>query len=157
MDGSGLEDLWSTTYASLSAKKMLSGHAFSRSLRAHILTFTALGIVICKNIETTELNEDFIKTFFEKWDSEPPLIGDCNTEPDMHYLTEQIINKINTLEKRSATAKLWIQYFKAVIVALEFIEAERLGNWELHLKSIKNMLPLFHAAGHFAYAKSAQM
>lgn len=64
---------------------------------------------------------------------------------------------MNALQHNSPTAKLWIQYFKSVTVALQFIEAERLGNWALHLQSIEQMLPLFHASGHFAYAKSAQI
>ena len=35
-----------------------------------------------------------------------------------------------------------------------FIKAERTGNWELHLKVMKDMLPLFAAAGHKLYLKS---
>ena len=42
MDGSGLAELWETVYAKGSVIHMQSGHAFSRSLRAHILTASAL-------------------------------------------------------------------------------------------------------------------
>lgn len=38
-----------------------------------------------------------------------------------------------------------------------FIRAERSGDWQLHLHSIKQMLPLFHASGHLHYAKSAHL
>lgn len=64
---------------------------------------------------------------------------------------------MNLLEKKSPTAKLWIQYFKSVTIALQFIEAERQGDWNLHLQCVKDMLPLFYASGHFAYAKSARI
>lgn len=118
MDGSGIEDLWSTVYAAESIKKMLNGHAFSRALRAHILSYTALGIIICKSINTTDAYRKFIQKFFEKWSSEPPLIGDCNAEPFMQHLTEEFINKMQILEENNPTAKLWMQYFKFVNIAL---------------------------------------
>ena len=35
-----------------------------------------------------------------------------------------------------------------------FIRAERTDDWWLHLYSVKQMLPHFHAAGHLAYEKS---
>lgn len=38
-----------------------------------------------------------------------------------------------------------------------FIEAERIGNWELHLRCVKSMLPYFHASGHNLYAKCSHM
>lgn len=35
-----------------------------------------------------------------------------------------------------------------------FIRAERTGNWDLHLKTMKCILPYFAAAGHYLYLKS---
>ena len=43
-----------------------------------------------------------------------------------------------------------------VIVCL-FIHTKRTVNWWLHVHSVKQMLPYFHAAGHLAYAKSAHL
>ena len=37
----------------------------------------------------------------------------------------------------------------------QFIKAERMGNWRLHLKATYEMLPYFAASGHNLYAKSA--
>jgi hypothetical protein len=37
------------------------------------------------------------------------------------------------------------------------IQAERMGNWNLHLNTIQKMLPFFHATGHFFYAKCAHL
>ncbi|XP_048514031.1 uncharacterized protein LOC105693971 [Athalia rosae] len=44
-----------------------------------------------------------------------------------------------------------------VTTALQFVEAERLGDWNLHVQCVKQMLPVFHAVGHLPYAKSAQI
>lgn len=52
------------------------------------------------------------------------------------------------------TARLWLQYMDFVALLRQFIQAERTGNWELHLQSLREMLPIFAAAGHNLYAKS---
>ncbi|CAH2989439.1 unnamed protein product [Chilo suppressalis] len=54
-------------------------------------------------------------------------------------------------------AKLWVQYHRMVSLVKNFLEAERSGNWELHLDTIQKMLPFFHASVHFLYAKSAHL
>lgn len=46
MKGSGLEELWETVYGKATVAHMISGHAFSRTVRAHILTIAALTILI---------------------------------------------------------------------------------------------------------------
>lgn len=177
MDGSGLEELWLEIYAPRSIKLMMTGHAFARALRAHILTFTAIGIHICRMIETTETEEENFFALFETiWNpsamdnsAAPPDLNHsiaeqsrinmakCNYDPTIQRLTNLFISKIEKLGEESPTAKLWLQYFKSLSYALQFIEAERLGNFKLHLQSVRAMLPLFHASGHFAYAKSGQI
>ncbi|CAH3187344.1 unnamed protein product [Porites lobata] len=52
------------------------------------------------------------------------------------------------------TARLWLQYMDMVALLRQFIEAERTGNWEVHLQSLRDMLPFYAAAGHNLYAKS---
>ena len=67
---------------------------------------------------------------------------------------EDLIEKVST---ESRTGKLWLNYVKFVYIIKLFLYAERTGNWELHLHCISQMIPLFHAAGHLAYAKSARL
>ena len=69
----------------------------------------------------------------------------------------QFQNAMNVAAERSRTAKLWKQYFDQVQIIRLFIRAERTGDWKLHLYSVQQMLPHFHAAGHFPYAKSTQL
>ncbi|XP_045475385.1 uncharacterized protein LOC123686399 isoform X2 [Harmonia axyridis] len=157
MSESGIEDLWTTVYAGDSVKKMLTGHAYARALRAHIMSFTALGIIICRSLKPSDEFQDSIKKFFGTWDSEPPLLTDCDDEPVITDMCERFVQQLAVMEKNGPTSKLWIQYFKSIIIALQFLEAERLGNWELHLQSVKEMLPFFHASGHYPYAKYAQI
>lgn len=65
--------------------------------------------------------------------------------------------KLLELEQQVPTAKLWIQYFSCTLTALQFVEAERLDNFKLHLQSLREMLLLFHATEHNAYAKCGHM
>lgn len=44
-----------------------------------------------------------------------------------------------------------------VTILKDFIAADRMGDWNLHLYSIELMIPLFHASGHFPYAKASQI
>ena len=39
----------------------------------------------------------------------------------------------------------------------KFIQAERMGNFHLHLQSVKEILPYFAAAGHHLYTRSEYM
>ena len=47
-----------------------------------------------------------------------------------------------------------VEYIETLKV---FIRAERLGNWNLHLIAVANMINLFAATGHINYAKSSRL
>ena len=55
------------------------------------------------------------------------------------------------------TSALWIQYLKMIDILRTFITAERTGNWDLGLKSLRDMLPFFAAAGHNLYLRSVYL
>ena len=42
-------------------------------------------------------------------------------------------------------------------VARTPVKAGRTGSWDMHLGAISNCLPIFAAAGHFYYLKSAYL
>jgi hypothetical protein len=53
------------------------------------------------------------------------------------------------------TGKLWIQLLDMLSIMKNFIKAERMGDWMLHLESTLKMLPFFAATGHNNYMKSS--
>ncbi|XP_063542992.1 uncharacterized protein LOC134751504 [Cydia strobilella] len=149
MSGSGLKELWCSIYATENIEKMMTGCAFARAIRAHFLTRSALFNIITK---------DFDLTPEERLEIEGILEG--------HYIPEYENEKkyqeplaitLELLEKRGPTAQMWVQYFRMTTLVAQFIEAERSANWDLHLSTIKKMLPYFHAAGYFDYAKSCSL
>ena len=106
---------------------MIAGHAFSRALRAHIFSFTAISIIISKSMDNSVAVEEFFQKFFDNWNEEPTSTI-VSIIFFFKHLTEEFIQKLNYLKSKGTTSKLWIQYFKCVTIAFQFIEAERLGN-----------------------------
>ena len=70
-------------------------------------------------------------------------------------INSETLQKVKTLvdqtieqSSKSRTGKLWIQqYMRMVALMRQFIKSERTGNWELHLKTLMEMLPYYAAAG----------
>lgn len=149
MNGSGLKELWSTVYAPSSVDKMLIGHSYSRAVRAHTLTQLSLGKIV---LESTQYDDEDIAAI------EDVIFNTtaCGIE-NVASIEEKFENALDVLNSNGPTAKLWILYLRMVTLLKHFIQAERSGNWNLHLTTIKKMLPFFHAAGHFSYAKSATL
>ena len=88
------------------------------------------------------------------------LAGDFaaeDVEDELQQASHAILNKLTELSTQSRTARLWKNYYQYVGVIQQFLRAERTGNFKLHLYTVREMIPLFHAAGHFAYAKSARL
>ena len=79
MSGSGLNDLWSTVYAECSIVHMLSGHACSRSLSAHLSTMVALFHCLQKKCSHHLQGIDFepVKTLLGKIEESK---SDCSNE-----------------------------------------------------------------------------
>ncbi|KYM95812.1 hypothetical protein ALC62_13539 [Cyphomyrmex costatus] len=71
-----------------------------------------------------------------------------------HEIVKKFVETLQYLKTFGPTACLWVQYFHLINIVKRFIEAERCGNWELHLKCVRDMIPYFHASGHYLYAKS---
>ena len=48
-------------------------------------------------------------------------------------------------------------YMSYIDLVKDFIRAERTGDWNMHLNTVRKMLHLFSATGHLNYAKSARL
>ena len=72
-------------------------------------------------------------------------------------MQEKIELVTSKMIEESKTSKLWIGYIKIVSIIQNLIKADRLSSHSLHLPSIQESLPIFSAAGHFNYLKSAYL
>ena len=62
--------------------------------------------------------------------------------------------KIKKLSKMSGSTKLWLQFMEYVAVMFMSVFPERIGDWTLHLVSVREMINLFMVTRHNTYAKS---
>ena len=60
----------------------------------------------------------------------------------------------DALAKESRTSKLWLLYLEYIGVVKKFIRSKQTGNY---FSSVKDMLDLFAATGHFHYAKCGRL
>ena len=158
MGGSGIEELWKSVYAPKSVVHMLTGHAYARALRAHLFTCAAFVSLV---LETpgclTGINIDRLTTLHQLLLQGEMDANIALNEVACTQITHVLDDLLNDLSSQSRTLKLWTEYIKQVKTLLLFIRAERTGDLDLHLYAFARMIPIFHAAGHLNYARSARV
>ena len=156
MSGSGLENLWETVYAPNTVAHMLTGHAYARALRAHLLSSAAvLSLLLDRPGAMNGVDLDQLREIHQALLCATSAPSDVHA--DMMNIHRSVTGALLELAGESRTGKLWVKYVEYVNVIQMFLHAERIGDWNLHIYCIRHMIPLFHAAGHLAYAKSARL
>ncbi|KAG5881876.1 hypothetical protein JTB14_008690 [Gonioctena quinquepunctata] len=134
---------------------MMSGHVYSRAIIWHVLVHLALGKIVLENVKFTSEECADIEEVITDFDD-----GQCELKLDekpFRSMSCQFEAQLKQLGSNDPTAKLWLQYHRMVTLVNHFIEAERSGNWDLHLSTVSKMIPFFHATGHFNYAYCSQL
>lgn len=158
MTDSGLAELWERVYAKGSVVHMLTGHAFSRAVRAHILTLLALIRVLLEKADwESQTNKNYLASLYQDAVDQDKGAAEIDEDETLHEFQHLLTHHLEEAATQSRTGKLWVQYINQVLLMLNFIKAERTGNWKLHLHCVQEMIPHFHAAGHLPYAKSARL
>lgn len=157
MAGSGLRDLLCNIFAPNSVEHILSGHAYARAVRAHLLVHTTISQMILNDMDINDDEKETIKTLLQDMRTEPLSEERIIKNEQLTSLQSKIINKLNDLKENGPTAALWIQYYHMVTIMKQFIAAERAGDWKSHLSCVHKMIPFFHASGHFQYARCAHL
>ena len=85
-------------------------------------------------------------------------LDDCGDNvPKAVSLIQSKIAEEKTLLSDHRTAQPWLQYMDTVQILCQFIKAELIGEWFLHLKSVWEMLLYFAASGHNWYTRCAYL
>lgn len=155
MAGSGLKELLMTIYAGNSVDKLLHGHAYSRAVRAHILANLTLAGIILDEVEMTPEEREETEKLLS--DDERSVVMCAENIEAYQVLRVKFKGALEKMRANGPTSQLWVQYFCMTTLIKLFIQAERTGDWNLHLYTVHKMLPFFHSAGHFQYAKSAHL
>ena len=165
MRGSGLSEALQEIYGTNAVKHVISGKAIARALRGHLLVGSMLTIKLLRYIIPSEEPPD--NDFCDRMKEIENIVCTATYESltDGHIeeslaickLNELINEVTNELSSRSRTAKYWCQYLGYIELMKDYITAEKIGDWYLHLATIRKMCCLFAATGHVNYAKSARL
>ena len=178
MSGSGLKEVLELVYATNAVGHMLSSKALARAVRGHILVDSVLNALLVNitfgsplpatiglDTETGvnlgdkegELNASDVQAADQDLKKVEELYKELvkdTTKAKQVGSTEVLLKVAEKLESKRVsmhnqrTATMWIQYMNMVDTLRTFIKAERTGNWNLHLQTVREMLLYFAAAGH---------
>ena len=154
MEGSGLREALETVYAPNTVNHMLSGKAYARALRGHILTSSALMSMIIKGF-IDNLSSSEVDRLLELASSED--LGVFDSDAVIQSLQLWFEKEKETLQAKSRTGSLWVSYVEYIFIILDFIRAERTSDWPAHVTASQRMLNLFASTGHYHYAKSCRL
>lgn len=155
MAGSGLKELLGVVYAANLVDKMLTGHAYARAVRGHILVQGALSQIILKQVNTSNEEKKGIINLLRNMDEHTPQ--KIESDFSLASISSKFKNALDRIKENGPTAALWVLYFNMVTLMKKFIDSERCGDWSGHLNCVQQMIHFFHASGHFQYAKCSHL
>ncbi|KAK3734695.1 hypothetical protein QZH41_002114 [Actinostola sp. cb2023] len=164
----GLDDVLieSGVYAAGTTSVLMKGKSYNRGVRAHKLAMEALFRLMWRAFVQWYSN-----THADSYNDNGTLlqsIADCvKVVENKGHVSQQVkvleveVRELTSLFeafKSEARAKskmfaFWEQYGSMVNALLQFIKAERTGNWNLHLSAVATMLPHFFAMDRPNYAR----
>ena len=165
---SGLDDLFieSGVYAAGTTSALMKGKSYNRGVRAHKLVMEAffrlmwMSFVQWYNVCHAEVQieeEDLLQKIADGI-SVVEQKGDVSQK--VQQPQEELSELATLLEvfKSQARAKskmfaFWEQYGDMINILLQFIKAERTGNWDLHLSAVATMVPPLFALDRPNYAR----
>ena len=153
MTDSGLEDLIRLIYPG-DVSHIMDGGSYYKALRSHFLVDAALCSYLLED-EITDEDLTDMKAYIAKCSQEK--LGINYKSRAVQDLSKVIKDKFKVLTSNSRTAALWSTYHKIISLVKDFIRSERLHDFDLHLATVANMLPIFAAAGRGQYAKGLRL
>lgn len=154
--GSGLEDILieSETIASGSMNGVLSGRMYNRAIRAHKLVLEALSRLQIQHFldSLPEADVDEINNALRAQISN--FTNSRSVESDsLNDIYERFQSFTADESSANPTYSFWNIYMGLIETILLFIRATRESDWELHMNSLRLMLPIFFICDKVNYAR----
>ena len=149
--GNIMADTGLDVYAKDSVVHMMNGHAYSRSLAAHLTTSAALLCMLLK----IEENSSYLSSIEQiVIDLQKKDIAEGLSQNEKVAHIRRVVENMEAIVKSSSlTVELWIQYLELLVIIKLFISSIRLGDMDTYQYCLMKMIPVYHDAGHLAYAK----
>lgn len=166
---SGLEDLLieSGVYAAGTTSVLMLGKSYNRGIRAHKLCMEALfrllwrAFLLWLSKQENGLEPQVKQQLLDKSKKCQSTIREngfvTESLPALKSCVEPIVTLFDSFksesEKKSKVFCFWKDYIDMVLVLLQFIKAERTGNWKLHLSATASMVAHFFSMDRVNYAR----
>ncbi len=165
-EDSGLSDVLveSGVYGESVVGTIMNGKLWNRTVRCHKLTYEALWRVLWPLF--VQWMHDSNRTFPESGNEIADTVlneyaaGDCvrlmEAVSAQIAFVQELETDLNVFQEEKCafpTFQYWLQYLELVSTLLNFIRAEREGNWELHISSFRRMIPWFAVYDHVNYTR----
>jgi len=136
----GLEDAFLLNYGPNTVQHMMSGKAFDRALRGHLLLVELVVGDVSSPAGGQLTSSDVVQDLRAMCTA---VLQDEVDADQSHLLSSKTVVKVAfdidelkcKLSAQSRTARLWIQYLWFTQLLKSFITAKRTGNWHLHLST----------------------
>ena len=125
-----------------------------KALSAHFLIYYSLCCYLFKNVITEEDLVD-MACYIAKCSNDKLCINHKNRV--VQYVSDRIKTKFEKLPSNSRISALWATYHGFICLIKDFIRAERLHDFDLHLAIVAKMSPIFVAAGRGQYSKALRL
>ena len=159
MEKTGLQDILETVYGETAVGHMLSGKAVQRAIRGHLLDEKCLQNLLVS--ESAKDNPEIVSLLNKAEELCSSLfIGETTLESAarsevLMQLEQEMEKKKSGLVQKSKTSQLWLNCQRMVEIARSLFKADRTGSWLMNLQAVSCCLPVFAAASHFNYLRSA--
>ncbi|KXJ20012.1 hypothetical protein AC249_AIPGENE15286 [Exaiptasia diaphana] len=163
---SGLEDILveSGVYAAGTTTSLLQGKSYNRGIRAHKLVMEALFRMLWKafvawlssqtksQFPSSEMSSKLQQcrhafkgaNFNQRWDV---LVKFMKRNMTLFF------SFVSEAKAKSKVFCFWMEYISVVLLLLQFVKAERIGDWQLHLSSTAPMVPYFYSMNRMNYSR----
>ncbi len=159
MQGTGLKSILEAVYGENAVVHMMTGKSVQRAFRGHLLVDKCLNQMIISDVldESPELATlvDQSEEMYSSLLAGEMTLDSILTSDAIATIKLELDKRKTELLARSKTSQLWLNYQKMLRVARGLIMADRTGSWSMHLNAVADCLPIFGAAGHYNYLKSA--
>ena len=155
----GLQDILieSEVVATGSINGVLNGHHYNRSMRAHKLLYESLQrIRFTTFLDSLPPQEraHYMDVITEMKHAFPDRLMDVlSADQRFQTMCSNYTDFVQRKSTESSTFAFWSSYIDLMQLLLLFVRATRESNWQLHLSTVRLMMPWFFAYDRVNYAR----
>ena len=138
-----------------SVKGVLSGKHYNRCIHTHLAIFEAMERLRLDSFEKslTTAEKAVLHSINSAYSTNSDKFTEISVGNDVASIKMLYDKFIETRCEESPLFAFWSNYIEMVQILRLFIRATRTSNWDLHLSSLRSMIPWFFSCDRVNYAR----